>query len=280
MILLAESGSTKTDWRLIGSEVHAFETPGLNPYFVDSDFVLSELNPRLSIENKAAINHVFFYGTGITNAEKGEVVASGIRKALGREVEVKTYSDVVAAARALFKDGSGIAGILGTGSNSCFWENDQISFQIPPLGFWLGDEGSGGHLGKLLLLSYLHKEMPPDLLKIFEKQYGKLDRLEVLEHAYKKDKPNRYFASFCPFILENIDQTFCSDLAHAAFRTYFEKYILKYPMLREAKLGLVGSIAYHFQELIHDVAGSHGLRVFKTVQKPIDNLVSYHRSKL
>lgn len=277
MIVIAESGSTKTDWRIIGKEIHSFETLGLNPYFVNADTITKELLPFLNHETPFQIKEVHFYGTGITDSSKGDIVAQGIKDALKQNVPVYTYSDVIAAARALFGDNEGLACILGTGSNSCFWNGQKISFQIPPLGFWLGDEGSGGHLGKSLLLSYLHKEMPQDIRERFEGIYGAKGRLEILNHAYQQEKPNRYFAQFCPFLHQNLSDPFCRELVENSFRLFAEKYLLKYPQLRETQIGIVGSIAYHFKDVLQSVFSQYGLSIDRIVQKPIDALVTYHQ---
>lgn len=277
MIVIAESGSTKTDWRIIGKEIHSFETLGLNPYFVNADTITKELLPFLNHETPFQIKEVHFYGTGITDSSKGDIVAQGIKDALKQNVPVYTYSDVIAAARALFGDSEGLACILGTGSNSCFWNGQKISFQIPPLGFWLGDEGSGGHLGKSLLLSYLHKEMPQDIRERFEGIYGAKDRLEILNHAYQQEKPNRYFAQFCPFLHQNLSDSFCIELVEKSFRLFAEKYLLKYPQVRKTQIGIVGSIAYHFKDVLQSGFSQYGLSIDRIVQKPIDALVTYHQ---
>jgi glucosamine kinase len=277
MIVIAESGSTKTDWRIIGKKIHSFETPGLNPYFVNADTITKELLPFLNHETPFQIKEVHFYGTGITDSSKGAIVVQGVQNALKQNIPVYTYSDVIAAARALFGDNEGLACILGTGSNSCFWNGQSIGFQIPPLGFWLGDEGSGGHLGKSLLLSYLQKEMPQDVRDRFESIYGAKDRLEILNHAYQQEKPNRYFAQFCPFLHQNLNDSFCRELVKDSFRLFVEKYLLKYPQLKETSVGIVGSIAFHFNEILQNVFSEYEITVQKTVQKPIDALVPYHQ---
>lgn len=279
MILLAESGSTKTDWRLLGENVRSFETIGLNPYFVDSDTVARELLRHLHDETPFSIREVHFYGTGITDPAKGDIISRGILKALGYSVPVYTYSDVIAAARALFGDSEGIACILGTGSNTCYWNGREIAFQVPPLGFWLGDEGSGGHLGKSLILGYLHREMPQNVRDRFEEIYGSKDRLEVLDNAYRKERPNQYFAQFCPFLLENQHEPWCSDLIRNSFRIFLEKYLLKYPMVNRVETGCVGSVAWYFESIFKEVAAAHGLQVGKVIQKPIDELSSYHQPR-
>ncbi|MBX2953712.1 MAG: N-acetylglucosamine kinase [Leadbetterella sp.] len=276
MILLAESGSTKTDWRLLGEAGSSFETIGLNPYFVNSDTVEKELRPHLSHETPFPIREVHFYGTGITDPAKGDVVAQGILRVLGQTVPVYTYSDVIAAARALFGDADGLACILGTGSNTCYWDGRGIAFQVPPLGFWLGDEGSGGHLGKSLILGYLHREMPASVRQRFEDIYGAKDRLEILDNAYRKERPNKYFAQFCPFLLENQHEPWCAELIRGSFRLFFEKYLLKYPQIHRTETGCVGSVAYYFESILKEVAAGYGLQIGKVIQKPIDELALYH----
>ena len=148
MIVIAESGSTKTDWRLLDQNQTCYTSIGLNPYFVNAERISNEISPWISeIKN---ISEIHFYGTGITDQQKSDIIKEGILKALGYEVKIYTYSDVIAAAKSIFGKEEGLACILGTGSNSCHWKGTEIIFQIPPLGFWLGDEGSGGHLGKTL----------------------------------------------------------------------------------------------------------------------------------
>lgn len=275
LILLAESGSTKTDWRLLGQ--HSFETIGLNPYFVNSDTVAKELQDHIYDLTSEEVKEVHFYGTGITDPSKGEIIAEGIRKCLGQNVKVHTYSDVIAAARSLFGDGQGIACILGTGSNTCLWTGKEIGYQVPPLGFWLGDEGSGGHLGKSLILAYLHREMPSTTREAFENNYGPKDRLEILDHAYKRERPNKYFAAYSYFLLENESDPWCKNLIESCFIQFFEKYLLKYPQVREVSLGSVGSIAHHYRHHLEKVALHYDLKFSKIVQKPIEELAIYHQ---
>ena len=276
MILLAESGSTKTDWRLLGTPTRSFETIGLNPYFVTSDTVAKALLTHLQDETPFTLREVHFYGTGITDPGKGDIIATGILKALGYSVPVYTYSDVIAAARALFGNTEGIACILGTGSNTCYWNGREIAYQVPPLGFWLGDEGSGGHLGKSLILGYLHREMPPAIRQKFEEAYGAKDRLEILENAYRKERPNQYFASFCPFLLEHRKDPWCSDVIRSSFHQFFRKYLLKYPELHHVPAGAVGSIAWHYRTDLQETAAEYGLQITRIIQKPIEELARYH----
>lgn len=278
MILIADSGSTKTDWRIIAGNqvVVATQTLGFNPYYQDSDSIAAELQANLLPHCKGKITQVFYYGTGITNTEKAEVLRSAMLKVFGEIERVDVQSDVLGAARAACGHQAGIGCILGTGSNSCYFDGDKIAFQVPPLGFWLGDEGSGGHLGKLLLLAYLHKEMPANIRQLFEQKYGVMDRLMVLDNAYHKPFPNRYFASFARFIADNIHDSFCYDLAKESFSLFFEKYILKYPMCFDVKLHFVGSIGFYYKQILQEVAKNKNLSIGNILAAPIDGLVKYH----
>jgi glucosamine kinase len=278
MILIAESGSTKTDWvGLVNSEVSfKTETMGLNPYYVGVDQIKIELAEKIVPFINEKVTELHFYGTGVTDDAKSEIVKKGITKAFGYEIQLTAYSDVIAAAKSLFGNAPGIACILGTGSNSCFWNGKIIEFQIPPLGFWLGDEGSGGHLGKSLILSYLHNEMPIEIREKFQQIYGYLDRLDILKIAYGNDKPNKYFAGYSVFLKENIENDFVYRLVENSFVEFFEKYLLKYPKLKTHNVGFVGSIAKHYEDILTKVSKKHGLNIHKIVSKPIDGLIEYH----
>ena len=277
MILIAESGSTKTDWRLLDNKGTNFVTVGLNPYFVSVKQIVEEIKPHFEKFSNSEIQEVHFYGTGITDDSKSAIIKEGILKALGYNTEIYTYSDVVAAARSIFGNDHGVACILGTGSNSCLWDGKKIAFQIPPLGFWLGDEGSGGHLGKTLMLDYLHKEMPDTMRQLFEEKYGKKERIEVLTKAYKEDKPNKYFASFSFFLFENKQQDYCQNLIEKSFSEFLKKYLLKYPMIHATAIGFVGSVAYHYQDILKKICRQHNLEISNIIEKPIEALVQYHQ---
>ena len=282
MILLAESGSTKTDWRLIdgANDVVAVQTEGINPYFQDKAEIIrlltEQLVPKVEVNT---VSKIYYYGTGITDDTKRNIVASALNEIFVNSKISEIESDVLATARGLFGHQSGIAVILGTGSNSCLYENGKIRFQIPPLGFWLGDEGSGGHLGKMLLLSYLHKEMNPDLRAKFEEEFGALDRLEVLERAYRRPNPNRYFASFAPFVLANKQEPEIEHLIRDSFRAFFKNYLLKYPTIKQQAVGFVGSIAHYFQHELMAVANELGVHPAKIMKTPMEGLINYHRTE-
>jgi glucosamine kinase len=278
MILIADSGSTKTDWRVLDQNkvIAQTQTIGFNPYYQDAESIANELKINLLPICEQHIGQVFYYGTGVTNAEKAAIIKDAILKVLPTCELIEAQSDVVGAARAACGRSAGIACILGTGSNSIYFDGTKTGFQVPPLGFWLGDEGSGGHLGKNLVLSYLHKELPVELREKFESKYGAMDRLTVLENAYHQPFPNRYFAAFSSFLFDNIEKNFCRNLVENCFLQFFEKYILKYPMYYETSINFVGSVAFYYKELLVKVAESKELKIGKILKSPIEGLAEYH----
>jgi len=279
MILIADSGSTKTDWRMLDQNqvIAETQTVGFNPYYQDTDSIANELKINLLPLCTQEVTHVFYYGTGVTNGEKADIVKDAILKVFPTCQQVEAQSDVVGAARAACGKTAGIACILGTGSNSIYFDGEKTGFQVPPLGFWLGDEGSGGHLGKSLLLSYLHKELPLEIRVKFEEKHGVMDRLMVLENAYHKPFPNRYFASFSRFLFDNLEDDFCRNLVENCFLQFFQKYILKYPMCHETTINFVGSVAFYYRDLLTKVADSQAIKVGKVLKSPIDGLVEFHQ---
>ncbi|MES2518454.1 MAG: N-acetylglucosamine kinase [Bacteroidota bacterium] len=279
MKLIAESGSTKTDWRLIAKDgqISQCKTIGLNPYYQDQHSISEELLKNLLPYVKEEVSEVYYYGTGVTNDEKAEVLRQAIRQVFPAAQHIEAHTDMLAAARALCGHEAGIACILGTGSNSCFYDGDKISFQIPPLGFWLGDEGSGGHLGKQLILSYLHKEMPEDLRAKFEKRFGVIDRLTIIENGYQKPFPNRYFASFSKFLFDSRQNPFAYQLVSDSFGLFFEKYLLKYPDVQQYKVHFTGSVAFYYSDILRRVANDKGCTLGVIMESPIAGLTLFHK---
>lgn len=279
MILIADSGSTKTDWRILDQNevITQTQTVGFNPYYQDAESIANELKAKLLPLCTKEVIQVFYYGTGVTNEEKAGVIKDAVLQVFPTCQQIDAQSDVVGAARASCGKTAGIACILGTGSNSIYFDGEKTGFQVPPLGFWLGDEGSGGHLGKSLITSYLHKEMPLPIRAIFEEKYGIMDRLTVLENAYHKPFPNRYFATFSRFLFNTIEDDFCRNLVKNCFLQFFEKYILKYPMCHETNVNFVGSVAFYYKDLLINVADSQGIKVGRIVETPIGGLVEFHQ---
>lgn len=282
MILIADCGSTKTDWRGImpdGTIVGQYKTIGFNPYYQDTDAIYQELQKNLCPLVNHLVTEIYFYGTGITNTEKKVILVNALQQAFP-SATIDVYSDMLGAARALCGQSAGIACILGTGANTCFYDGEQIAHQVPSLGFWLGDEGSGAYLGKVLVQAYLHKELPSELKEKFEKRFGVKDRLEILENAYQKPFPNRYFASFSKFLFDNRNHPFCYQLVSDAFRTFFDKNLLKYPNYHETKIHFVGSVAFYYSDILRRIVQEKQATLGVIMETPIAGLALYHISRL
>ncbi|MES2730961.1 MAG: N-acetylglucosamine kinase [Bacteroidota bacterium] len=279
MILIADSGSTKTDWRLIAEDgtVSQGKTAGFNPYYQDSSIIYTEISKHLLPLVTEKITKIFYYGAGCTDEEKYTIVKNGIWQAFpGADIAVA--SDLLAAAHALCGHEAGIACILGTGANSCLYEGKQIVANRGSLGFWLGDEGSGGHLGKTLVQKYLLGEMPGELAEKFDKRYH-LTRLEVLENAYKKPSPNIYFSSFSKFLFDNRSHPFAYQLIYQSFTEFFDKYIAKYENYLQYKVHFVGSVAFYYSDILRQVANDKGIVVRNILESPIAGLTLYHQKE-
>lgn len=278
--LIADSGSTKTEWRLVrpGQPTAVIRTDGLNPYFQDEDQLRQTLQAQLIPELPTLTGPlaVYFYGTGCTGPDSNGRVQRAIQTVLPTATTIDVASDMLGAARGAAGREAGIVCILGTGANTCFFDGQQITTPSYALGFWLGDEGSGGNLGKRLVTAFLHGKLPPDLHTAFASQYG-LDRLTVLDHAYNKPYPNRYFAHFVPFLSENRHLPFVRELVCAAFSDFLALYVTRLPDFNQHPIHFVGSVAYYFADWLRELLAEKHLQVGRFTQVPIDGLLAYHQ---
>ncbi len=280
MILIADSGSTKTDWRLIdeNKKIHQYATQGINPYFQSSDeiaaIIQKELIPQLESQISHPISHIYFYGAGCSAFSKKEIVKNALAQNFPA-AEIEVNSDLLGAARALCGSKPGIAAILGTGSNTCYYDGKNIAENISSLGFILGDEGSGAHIGKTFIQAYLNKEMPEDLAARFHEKY-KLNLDDILDAVYKKPMPNRFLASFSRFIYQNLKEQFVIDLAAGCFEQFFDKHICKYKNHREMQLSCTGSVAFYYSNILRAVAAKKNISIDKIIETPIAGLTLYH----
>jgi len=279
MILIADSGSTKTAWKLITSSgmVKSVNTSGFNPFFRTEDEIFQEMEKLLKPETGTEIRQIYFYGSGIVNAEKGEI----IKKAMCRiypDAAIETYSDVLGAARALFGDEAGIACILGTGSNVCSYDGENITGGVSPLGYILGDEGSGAVMGRKLLGDYFKEVMPSELRQKFSVKY-KLSREEALNRVYRSEKPNQFLAQFTPFLSENIENEYCQKFVKQNFTDFFERNVNKLPESQNIPIGFIGSVAFHFSQILKETADQFGFDRIIIRKAPIDGLEEYHANR-
>lgn len=287
MKLIADCGSTKIDWCLItnGGEKGAvtiekrFETPGLNAVMLTAEEIAARLDAELGpvISPYAqAIDNVYFYGAGCISPEVCANVANGL-KAIMPKAEVEVDTDLLAAARALCGREAGIACIMGTGSNSCYYDGEKIAANVSPLGYILGDEGSGAVLGKLLVGNVLKEQLPADLCEKFLAQYG-LDRMKIIENVYRKPGANKFLASLSPFLNQNIDRQEIKDMVIEAFRQFFIRNITAYDSLcgGKSKVNFVGSIAHYYREPLAEAARSCGYELGMVIKSPMQGLLIYH----
>ena len=280
MILIIESGSTKTTWRLIkdpSAPYESFSSDGINPYYQTSEEIRASQASVLAGFEGRPIEAVFYYGTGVTGDEQRKVILQTFQPYFSDSCQFDIQNDLIAAARSLCGKTAGVACILGTGSNSGYWDGGRISVQIPPLGFWLGDEGSGGHLGKSLVLSYLHGQMPSDLKAIFEKRYGVLDRLTVLDKAYKQSFPNRWFASFSKFLFDHRRDGFCYGVIEQSFEAFIKLYLKRYP--EGQTFHFTGSVAFYYSDILKKIMKRNGLTIGHISEEPMAGLCLYHKGE-
>ena len=277
MLLIADSGSTKTDWRLVddeGKTVVKAKTEGLNPYFLSpqkiSDIIAKQVVPLIQDVDK-----VFFYGAGCGSETKAGLVKDAL-SVIPCRMEPEVAGDMLGSARSLLQDGEGIACILGTGSNSCCYDGREIVHIMPSLGFMFSDWGSGTVMSKDLISLLLQDKLPSELSDDFQEMYG-VGRVEILDHIYNKPLPNRFLASFTPFLLKYSEEPNCRNIILANFRNFFSYYVLRYPRVRKGvKVSFTGSIAYNFRKYLKEVSSSMDIEIERIVQHPMDGLVRYH----
>ncbi len=277
MVLVADSGSTKTDWRLINEkrEIKKFQTIGFNPFFIDSKGIAKELNKSLpSYVLPDDIGYVYFYGAGCSSQDRCNIVRRGLEK-IFCNAKIEVEHDILGVARILFGAKQGIAVILGTGSNTCYYNGTKIVKNITALGYILGDEGSGAYLGTKLIKAFLNYELPEKLHKSFVNEY-KLTEEDILNAVYRKPLPNRFLASFTRFLSKNLEHPYISKLVYEGFEDFFVKHISIYENYKSLKIRCAGSIAYHFQSILTRVARYKNASIDKIIEYPIDELVKYH----
>ncbi len=281
MILIADSGSTKTDWRLLDKQnsIVQGKTAGFNPFYQTTQDIFTEIQqvllPQLNMAHIEAVEEVHYYGAGCSTEANIEIVYQALA-AVFPQANIAINNDLLAAARALCDKEAGIVGILGTGSNTCFYDGEKIAYSRPNLGFVLGDEGSGAALGKKIVTAYLYEEMPAKLVERFNKRYS-ITRGEVMEHVYKKPFPNRYMASFSQFLYHNLQDPFIYRLVYDSFSELFDRHIVKYDNVNAHKVHFVGSIAFYYSNLLRQVANDKGITLRNIMESPIAGLTLFHQ---
>lgn len=276
MKVVADSGSTKTDWRIIlpeGTFLQA-ETGGLNPNFASEDDFQMALEQLTLVVNLSTVTECWFYGAGCKGEGNKEIVLSKLQTYFPTAL-IHVESDMLGAARALCGSSPGMAAILGTGMNTCVYDGEFIVANHTSLGYLLGDEGSGAYFGKMLLTDALKGKLPPEIKVNFDLRFN-LSHADIIENIYRKPLPNRFLAQFAKFIYQNLKHQYCKDLVINGFRSFFKEQIKTYPDFQKYPLHLTGSVAYYFGNLLKRVAEEEGVIIGSVVEKPIAALALYH----
>lgn len=278
MILIADCGSTKIDWCLIenGKVAKQVFTSGINALLMSEEQIRQTIADELVPEIKGyEIGSVYYYGAGCLFDD----ICANVRRAIAANIPsaktIEVDTDLLAAARALCGKNPGIACIMGTGSNSCYYDGVRIVDNVSPLGYILGDEGSGAVLGKLLVGDVLKNQLPAALCEKFLKKYD-LDRQKIIEGVYKKPAANRFLASLSPFLLENIEEPAVHRLVLNAFKAFFVRNIENYEGYKTMPVSFVGSVAFYYRDVLEEAASSLGIKIGTVIKSPMEGLIKYH----
>ncbi len=281
MILIADSGSTKTDWCVVenGQPIQQISTKGINPFFQSEEEISNEIATSLLPQLKTnALDAVYFYGAGCGFPDKIAMVHRAITKHLQIKREVEVNTDMLAVAHGLCQHEAGIACIMGTGSNSCYYDGKQIVSNVSPLGFILGDEGSGAVLGKLLVGDILKNQMTPELKEKFLKQFS-LPPADIIDRVYRKPFPNRFLASLSPFLAQNIDEPCIHALVLGSFKSFLKRNVMQYENFRNSKVHFIGSVAFYYKTILAEAAQEMNIQLGTIIKSPMEGLIKYHSGK-
>lgn len=276
-ILIADAGSTKTEWCLLTKEkVKSMQTMGISPYFLDeikiSELLKKDLAPKLK---NIEVEKVYFYGTGCLNPINNRIVTKALRSVFPMAT-IKVTNDVTGAAIGLCGHHKGIACILGTGSSSCYYDGKKIKKNNPGLGYALGDEGSGAYLGKKVIQYYLYNTFDDELRSRFDATYA-TNSAEILENVYKKPLPNRYLACFAKFLAENRGHYMIENIIEDGLNDFFFTHLCKYNEAWKHPINFVGGVAFGFRDVVKELCNTYNFELGKILQKPMKGLIEYHK---
>jgi len=280
MIIIADSGGSKTDWRLIDNTgaVGQANAPGFNPYYQPIDDLKKSVQELLLPKINEDVDKIFFYGAGVSSVKNQLTIKSAFLEFFpGAHIEIGW--DLLAAARALCGHEPGIACIMGTGSNSCLYDGDKITANVANLGWILADEGSGANIGRKFLVDYLREVMPEHLRNQFRERYP-LTREEFLEKVYQQERPSAFLASFTKFIFQHLKEPYCYQLIYNSFAEFYENNVMKYENYQNLKVHFTGSISFYFSDVLRQVANDKGITVKNILEGPIAGLTLYHKKDI
>lgn len=282
MILIADSGSTKTDWAAVREDGQRilFRSLGYNPNYISGEEIRSDIIASMPTGlDPEKVTEVYFYGAGVT-----ELQYPFVREVLGsvftKSGSIFVQMDLLASARALLGRASGFAAILGTGTNTCLYDGERVTMNIDSLGFILGDEGSGGYLGKRLICDFIRGDIPDELRPMTAEVLGK-NGDELIDQIYTRPFPNRYCAQFSKFIAANLGgHPYFRGLVVGSFRAFFENIVTHYPDYRRHELNCVGSVGFHYRDILAEVASDYGMRLGRVLEAPMEGLIEFHAREL
>lgn len=279
MILIADSGGSKTDWRFIDSHgrISQASAPGFNPYYQPIEDLKKSVKEIIVPKTGNSVSKIFFYGAGVSSPKNQQTIRTAFLEFFP-EAFIEIGWDLLAAARALCGHEPGIACIMGTGSNSCLYDGENIVDNVANLGWILADEGSGAYMGKILLVDYLRKKLPANLAKSFQERFP-FTREEFLEKVYQEEKPSAFLGSFTKFIFHHLKEPYCYSLVYRSFEEFYENNVMKYENYQNLKVHFTGSIAFYFSDILRQVANDKGITVKNILEGPIAGLTLYHQKE-
>jgi glucosamine kinase len=277
MILIADSGGSKIDWRLLKNDKSILQanTPGFNPYYQPVDDLRKTLRESIQPIADERVDEIYFYGAGVSSEKNQESIKSVFREFFG-DANIEIGWDLLAAARALCGHEPGIACIIGTGSNSCLYDGKKITGNIANLGWILADEASGANIGRKFLVNYLREKFPPGLAAAFKERFP-FTREEFLEKVYQKEKPSAFLASFMRFIFQHLKEPYCHKLVYDSFAEFYDNNVIPYPDSKNLKVHFTGSVSFYFSDILRQVANDKGITVKNILESPIAGLTLYHQ---
>lgn len=275
--LIADSGATKAEWCLLkGKKKKILFTQGISPYFMNSDQIAKMLNKELKpyLKNEV-IAEIHYYGTGCGNPENVKSIRKGIKEVFTNTKKINVDHDLMGATRAVCGNEKGIACILGTGSNSCFYNGRRIVKNSPGLGYVLGDEGSGAYMGRKILQHFLYNTFDEELMDKFNLKF-KTNQLEILERVYRQPLPNRYMASFAVFLSENRGHYMIENIIEDSLNDFFFNHLYKYKESWSYPINFVGGISFAFKDVLKSMCTTYGLQAGRIMKHPMEGLIEYH----
>jgi glucosamine kinase len=281
MILIAESGSTKTDWVLVNEnhDISMFYTIGFNPFFHDDKIIAKHIHDNVSFYNACKnVKQIYFYGAGCSSEDLNLIIKNAL-SGVFQNAEISVEHDLLACALSTYEEEPSISCILGTGSNSCYFDGQNLIEEVPALGYVLGDEGSGSFFGKKLLSDYLYNRLPEQIKDDLECHFS-INKATIFENVYMKPNANVYLASFMRFITNHKEHEYVSKMVEDGMDKFMKTHVCCYDNYKEVKTHFIGSISAIYEKELRLAAEKNNVIIGKIVRKPVNGLVDYHLRKL